>query len=119
MKVLCCGDREWKDWRSIRRALESLGPNTVIVHGDCRGADKMCGFVASQFGYSVDANKANWGKYGLAAGPIRNAEMLTKHRDIGLVLAFHDNISASKGTKDMVAQARAAGIPVNFVRSDE
>jgi len=28
------------------------------------------------------------------------------------VLAFHDNLAESKGTKDMVTRAKKAGIPV-------
>lgn len=118
MKVLCCGSRYWSDWAPIWRELRALGPLTSIVHGDQRGADKMCGFVGTKLGYPVSPYPADWGEFGLAAGPMRNQQMLKEHPDIGLVLAFHDTFSTSKGTKDMVKQARAAGIPVNFVTSE-
>lgn len=43
--------------------------------------------------------------------------MLDTHPDIGLVLAFHDNIGQSAGTADMVKAARERGIPVNVIGS--
>lgn len=118
MTVLCCGDRNWDNWSAIWRELRRLGPNTVIVEGEARGADSMCRHVAERLGYPVHKHPALWEKHGKAAGPIRNQEMLDKHPDIDLVLAFHDDIKASKGTADMVRRARAQGIPVNVVTSD-
>ncbi|KKN01348.1 hypothetical protein LCGC14_1128740 [marine sediment metagenome] len=47
--------------------------------------------------------------YGKAAGPIRNKQMLDEGQP-HLVLAFHDNIEESTGTKDMVKQAAKRGI---------
>lgn len=102
-------------WPPVWTALRGLGPLTEIVHGDAAGADKMCGYVAEKLGYPVHKIPANWSKFGRAAGPIRNREMLKQHPDIGLVLAFHDDIEHSKGTKDMITRARAAGIPVNVI----
>ena len=46
---------------------------------------------------------------GGAAGAIRNGQMLTEGKP-DLVVAFHGNISISKGTKNMVEQATKAGI---------
>lgn len=113
--VLCCGDREWSDWPSIWRELRGLGPGTVIVHGDCRGADRMCGYVAERLGYPVHAHPAEWLKHGKRAGPIRNQQMLDEHPEIELVLAFHNDLAGSRGTADMVRRAREKGVPVNVV----
>lgn len=58
---------------------------------------------------------ADWARYGRGAGPRRNQAML----DIGqpdLVVAFHNNLEASKGTKDMLTRAMGAGIPIYHVR---
>lgn len=55
---------------------------------------------------------ALWNTYGRAAGPIRNSLMLKKHPDINLVLAYHDQFSESRGTRDMCEQAEKAGIEV-------
>ena len=117
MIVLCCGDREWKSWPTIWSTLRGLGPNTVIVHGDCRGADKMCGYVAKQLGYPVRPYPADWTGLGKKAGPIRNRQMFDREKP-GLVLAFHDDLSRSKGTADMVNYARSKGCPVNVITSD-
>lgn len=118
MKVLCCGDREWQAWPPIWTALRGLGPLTHVIHGDARGADKMCAHVAAKLGYTVTAYPADWSTLSKAAGPMRNQAMLDTNPDIGLVLAFHDDLARSKGTADMVRRARAAGIPVNVVRAD-
>ena len=57
------------------------------------------------------AYPADWNKYHKAAGPIRNQQMLTEGKPT-LVLAFHDNITASKGTRDMVKRSLKGGLPV-------
>lgn len=88
---------------------------TQIVHGGARGADRMAGHVAKGLGYPVHVHEADWNAHGKAAGILRNQEMLDRHPDIELVLAFHDDLAHSKGTGDMVRRARAAGIPVNVV----
>lgn len=118
MKVLCCGDREWNNWPVIYRALEGLGPLTIIVHGDARGADKMCGWVAKhKFGYEVRPYPAKWAEHGKAAGAIRNRLMFDSEKP-ELVLAFHNDLSKSRGTKDMVEYARSKGCPVNILTED-
>jgi hypothetical protein len=63
-------------------------------------------------GLRVEEYPAQWHRYGQAAGPIRNQEMLKT--GIHLVLAFHPNLSESKGTKDMVTRAASAGVPVHI-----
>jgi hypothetical protein len=57
---------------------------------------------------------AQWHKYGRAAGPIRNQQMLAEGKP-DLVLAFHDDIDGSRGTKDMVNRARRAGVKVEVI----
>lgn len=71
----------------------------------------MARFLAHQLGYETMDFPADWDKYGRSAGPIRNGEMLKQGKP-DLVVAFHDDIENSKETKDMVRQAREAGIPV-------
>jgi len=53
---------------------------------------------------------AEWDRYGRAAGPLRNKKMLEEKPD--LVVAFTTDIETSRGTANMVKQARQAGIPV-------
>jgi hypothetical protein len=81
----------------------------VVIEGEARGADTMGRLAAEDFGIPVLKFPANWGVYGKVAGPIRNRQMLSEGRP-DLVLAFHNDIANSRGTKDMVKAAMKAGI---------
>lgn len=114
MKVLVCGNRDWDKYSSIYHALYGMPKDTIIINGDCKGADRLSTKAANDLGLEVRKYPANWDKYGKAAGPIRNQEMINKeHPD--LVIAFHENIAESKGTKDMCKRAKENGIPVILI----
>lgn len=121
MKVLVTGDREWDDVTTVVNTLEQLPPDTIIVHGACRGADNTCAAVAEALGFQVRPYPADWTRYSHAAGPIRNQLMLDEeHKEdepIDLCLAFHNNIATSKGTKDMMTRAQKAGIVTRLITS--
>ena len=56
-------------------------------------------------------------KFGMkfkSAGTDRNTQMLVEGKP-GLIMAFHSNIAKSKGTKNMIAQAKKAGIETLLV----
>jgi len=74
----------------------------------------MTGYVAKKYGLEVIWFPADWEKYGRAAGPIRNKQMIMEGKP-DLVVAFHNNISKSRGTKNMVTQARRHGIRVQMM----
>lgn len=112
MRVIVCGSRHWNDRVMVKQTLIEVGA-TEIIEGECVGADIISRSVGEELGISVVSVPANWDLFGLAAGPIRNSRMLTYKPD--LVLAFHDYISQSKGTKDMVAKAKAQSVPVRIV----
>ena len=118
MRVLCCGDRNWKDTELIRHALTGIGMYPIIIEGECEGADLLARNVAEQIGFEVVPFPAQWARYGRSAGPIRNQQMLDEGKP-DLVIAFHDNlIGRSRGTKDMVLRAVLAGVPVKVVRHE-
>ena len=111
MRVLVCGDRNWTDRQRIGVRLATLDPDSdVVIHGGCRGADKLAGQAAKAHNLPVEVYPAEWTRHGRAAGPIRNQQMLDT--GIDLVLAFHPDLVTSKGTRNMVLLARKAGIPV-------
>jgi hypothetical protein len=112
-RVLVCGDRNWTNAGVIRARLQRLPSPVVIVHGAARGADSMAGEIAQQLGFGVEDHPAKWKLYGRGAGPLRNQAMLDSGVD--LVLAFHNDLSRSKGTADMVRRARAAGVKVEVI----
>ena len=110
MIVLVTGDRHWSDVNAIRRELIKIHPD-VIIQGGATGADTIAKYVGHEIGARVIQCDAKWSKYGFAAGPIRNKQMLVDYKPT-LVLAFHPDLSKSKGTADCVKQARELGIKV-------
>jgi len=115
MKVLVCGDREWTSPAAISKRLAKLPSDTLVIHGAARGADRMAGEAATAMGLSVMPFPADWATYGKRAGSIRNTAMLALEPD--LVLAFHNDIEASKGTADTVKKAHRLGIPVEIIEA--
>ena len=120
MKLLVCGGRDFGTTAQERFALRDVldlwhqrRPITTIIHGAARGADFLAGGWAEMKGLSVHAYPvypAQWEAQGKAAGHLRNARMLAEGRP-DAVLAFPGGV----GTADMVAKARAAGVPVALV----
>lgn len=111
-RVLVCGSRDWTDREAVRSwmaKLQDYGYDTII-EGEARGADTIAKEEAKLIGLNVIGIEADWARYGRAAGPIRNSQMLNMSPD--LVLAFHSNMVESKGTKDTVVKAERMRIPV-------
>ncbi len=120
MKFLVTGSRNWISTYVIEQRLKRLSYKDVLIHGNAKGADKIAAAVWYEMwgeGYTRPY-PAEWTKYGKSAGPIRNRQMLSENPDIELVIAFNENISASKGTLNMVEQAIRAGIPIEIIRED-
>jgi hypothetical protein len=114
VRVLICGDRRWSDEDAMRRFVDQLPADAVVIHGAARGADRMAGRLAQQRELEVKEFPADWKRYGRAAGPVRNKQMLEVKPDV--VAYAHDDLEASKGTKDMVKQALKAGVAVRNIR---
>lgn len=113
MRVLVCGSRFWKDYGKIKARLLLLPKDCTIIEGEASGADLMSRAVALEIGLDVVGVCANWTRYNKAAGPIRNDRMLRFKPH--LVIAFHEDIESSRGTKDTVTKARNLGIPVEVI----
>ena len=114
MRVLVCGGRDYANYEHVWTALSRLPKGTTIVHGAARGADSLAAHAAKMRKIPVLAFPADWDRYKRAAGPIRNHLMLIEGKP-NVVLAFHKDLDSSKGTKDMVTKAIAAGIPVRLI----
>lgn len=119
MKILVTGWRDWEDEGYIYRILDrerkiwaSELSWDLIIHGGARGVDTIAGEWAHSRGIHTAQVEALWDYYKKPAGPIRNSYMLYLQPD--LVIAFHPDISGSKGTADMVKKARAKNIPVEI-----
>lgn len=110
---LICGGRAFKDRDLVYGVLDVLDP-WGVVHGAYDGADTLAHEWAITRRKRVFAHRANWTRWGTAAGPIRNQEMLDIHGpSLKAVIAF----PGGHGTADMVTRAQLARIPVICVGS--
>lgn len=109
MRVLVCGGRDYLDKFRLERTLDIFdsthGPFKLIITGGARGADTLAHEWAVARGIPTQVFEAKWDKYGNAAGPFRNQEMLEVGRP-DLVIAFR----GGRGTADMVQRAKFAGV---------
>lgn len=80
----------------------------TILNGDCpRGIDQCAVRLADKLKITVECFTADWDKFGLSAGPKRNAEM-AKCADF--VLVVWDGMSA--GSRSMISAAIEESKPV-------
>lgn len=121
MKILVCGDRHWSNGKLILEHLRCFkddpacpSEEVVVIDGMAAGADSIGHQVAVELGFGTERYPAEWSKFGRAAGPLRNKRMLVEGKP-DLVLAFHNSLSSSKGTKNMVKIAREVGVEVRII----
>ena len=120
--LLIAGGRDFDDAETFDRVVrEHIAGNeagTVIVEGGAKGADSLAREYAKKNGMKYVEMKADWKKYGRAAGPKRNDEMiqLIKEKN-GTALYFWDG--QSKGTKQCIESARRNGVPVTIWNTAE
>ena len=126
--ILVCGGRNFRDIDGLYCALDSVVdkhglwhpdyPNNcvsqdlLIVSGGARGADSLARDWAGERGARINEYLPNWSKYGFAAGPLRNQEMLDNER-VDLVVAFP---TGGPGTRDMISRAKKARIEVRIIK---
>lgn len=115
MKVIVCGGRHFDDYKYLSYALDTVLENNndiEIVSGHCEGADKLGEKYAKENNLNLKIFPANWAKYGKAAGPIRNHQMVDYIKSFkdSLVVAFTNKNSV--GTKDTINYAKKNGVNV-------
>jgi hypothetical protein len=112
MKTIIAGGRDYQfglyDVARLNHLLRVI-PITEVVSGGARGTDREGELWADLNKLPIKRFPANWTKYGHAAGPIRNREM-AKYADA--LVAF----PGDRGTADMVAQAKKAGLLIHDLR---
>lgn len=112
MKVLVCGSRHYSDYVFLSSILDEL-EITKIIHGAAKGADSLADRYAKEGNIEVQAFPADWNKFGKAAGPIRNLQMLKEAKPDRVVAFMFPN---SRGTKHMVESAKKAGIVTDVLK---
>jgi len=114
LRVLICGGRQYTEiidvWNIMKIIVQEYGQPALVIHGDAKGADKLGGRVAAMLKIPVQVFPADWDRHGKKAGRLRNIRMAVEAQP-DLILAFHMDIEASKGTKHMLEVAREHGIP--------
>lgn len=113
MRVVVAGAVAWVDVEAIRRELSKLPPGSVVVHGDCPGADALAGAVARELGFVVEPMAKNADdrvRYKRAAWKGLNERMLASGAE--LVLVFHPAFDQSNGSKHMAQLAERASVEV-------
>lgn len=91
-----------KTWEAV------YGVITEIVSGGATGVDRLAERYADSQKRRKRIHRADWNKYGNAAGPMRNTTIVND--GIQALIAFPD--AKSVGTRDSITKARAKGIPV-------
>lgn len=122
MKILVCGSRDYSDNRTMNTILNfalAIYGEIEIVEGEARGADIMAREWAKAHNIRYYPYPADWERYGKAAGPIRNQEMLAKENpDLVIAFPINGDLEQTTGTKDMVNRARKHKIPTIVVGED-
>lgn len=116
-RIIVCGNKDFTDRDFCLEKLKEMIPrytNPEIISGHARGADTFGEEYARMTGIKCSVFKAEWKRYGKAAGPIRNREMLDyAMEETPVVIAFWNG--TSRGTKNMIERARKAGVEVIVV----
>jgi hypothetical protein len=111
MRILVTGSRDWEDVITILNALANevrFDETNVLIHGGCpTGADAIASRIWKNLLLEEEVYVADWKKYGRAAGPKRNKQMVEAGADV--CLAFIRN--NSRGATGCAKIAEIAGIP--------
>lgn len=100
----------------LRQCLSLLGAGdvseSVLVHGDARGADRVMERAARRLGMEVEAHPARWTELGRSAGPVRNREMVSLGASLCVAVPTSPKGRGVSGTWGCVEEADRAGLLV-------
>lgn len=100
MKIIIAGSRGYNKDNFMKNALDALKkkyPNLELVSGAAIGPDMYAIRYAKKNNLICHQFPAEWSKYGLKAGPIRNGQMAIF---ADCLVAFWDE--HSRGTRNMI-----------------
>jgi hypothetical protein len=109
MKILVAGGRDYKNEALVNKVLDNLDPKpTCVIQGGALGADRLGFWWAVKNNIPQKTYLAKWDLHKKAAGPIRNALMLSENPDIELAVLF----LGGRGTEDMRQKLTKKGIKI-------
>lgn len=107
MKCIIAGSRKFHYMYKLEEVILKSGFDiTEVVCGLSRGVDELGWIWATANNIPIKEFPAEWGKYGRAAGPIRN-EQMAEYGDALICLMYED----SRGSANMVKCMRDLGKP--------
>lgn len=114
-RVVVAGSRDYTNYNEAKKFIDicisriKTKYTLVFVSGGCTGADMLGERYAQENGYESEVYAADWGKYGKAAGPIRNRQMAEVS---DFVILFWDYKSI--GTRSMLECALKLNKPIKI-----
>ncbi|MBR2788851.1 MAG: DUF2493 domain-containing protein [Erysipelotrichaceae bacterium] len=118
-RFIVAGGVHFEDYETLKETLDDLfkeipKDEIEIISGHARGADSLGEKYAEEKGLKCIVFPADWKKYGRAAGPIRNRQMLdyALEEEAHLVAFWNGE---SRGTKNMIDIATKAGISIKII----
>ena len=115
-RIIIAGSRDFNNYQKLKAEMDMLlhfydkSKEIVILSGGCRGTDALGERYATESGIPLEIFAANWNKYGIAAGPKRNEEIVKVSDG---VICFWDG--KSKGTKSMIEAAKKYKKPLKII----
>ena len=112
--ILVAGSRNFVNAERLAKIMaENVGADDTIVEGGAQGVDSMARQWAEARDINVVEIKADWKKYGRAAGPKRNDEMTKFVAERGGKAVFIWD-GESKGTKQCISSARKRELEIRL-----
>lgn len=116
LQVIIASSRSFDDYGLLQSKCDEIlstleqEKTITIVSGTASGADRLGERYAEQHNYQIKRYPADWKRFSLSAGPIRN-KLMADHAD--MLIAFWDG--KIRGTFNMIKTARKAGISVHVI----
>jgi len=117
MILIIAGPRDWYDPEALSGYLDNWYATRDcqidhIITGGATGVDTAALYWAKMQTSSIEVIPADWNRYGLSAGPIRNREMVEK-ADEAVVIRV--NKVWSKGSFHLYNTMKQAGKPIHII----
>ena len=120
-KIIIAGSRDFLNYQLLktecdkfiqkcRSEMNGSLHHIGIISGNARGADKLGERYAKEHNYKCYIMPADWNKYGMRAGYLRNADMANQGHAL---IAFWDG--KSKGTNNMIQEAKKANLNIKII----